>query len=354
MFVIRDIEPEIRTLGPEQTEHCAKSQNERLSNALRWIAPKVETPTSHNIKPENPQGPTVAELVAGAAKWVAIGPSKDTGRRMGSALRNLGRFLVLVRKRWKWSEVTEEDFVAFMDAPLVNGQAATPCYRHERAKYCRKLSTWARIKGQEAEAGEHLEAKQVRTGIPAPSKEDVAKLLEPNLEPKVWELCLQAALEIAYSGGARVSEIATLQLADVDLGAKTALVCGKGRKERLIYLNESSIRAIMEWLAKGRPFCMDVEKHGELLVSIRGNAAKRGTLEDGIRARCAQRGLPKIRFHDLRRAYATHLVENGMKFEEVSKLLGHSRKETTQAYVQVSLEHKLAVYKAAMEGGKEL
>jgi integrase/recombinase XerC len=154
----------------------------------------------------------------------------------------------------------------------------------------------------------------------------------------------RAIFEILYGCGLRVSELAGVNLDDLDRGAGWVRVRGKGRKERQVPLPRKAAEALERYIAE-RPVVRD---EPALLLNYRG-----GRLTDrGIRRivkfySTFVSGDPSTHPHSLRHAYATHLLADGADLRAIQELLGHARLSTTQKYTQVSLTDLMAVYDKA-------
>jgi integrase/recombinase XerC len=154
----------------------------------------------------------------------------------------------------------------------------------------------------------------------------------------------RAIFEILYGCGLRVSELAGINLEDIDRGERWVRVRGKGRKERQVPLPGKAAEALERYLSE-RPVLRD---QPALLLNYRG-----GRLTDrGIRRivkfyATFVSGDPSTHPHSLRHAYATHLLADGADLRAIQELLGHARLSTTQKYTQVSLTDLMAVYDKA-------
>jgi integrase/recombinase XerD len=158
-----------------------------------------------------------------------------------------------------------------------------------------------------------------------------------------------AILELLYAGGLRVSEICTLNTADLALDLGRVLVRGKGDKERIVPLGRTAIDALEMYLRVGRP---------SLFGS--GAARKASARPDAARLFLSERGHPLTRQwvwklvktasgkaspHWLRHSCATHMVEHGADLRSVQLLLGHADISTTQVYTHLALGHLKEVYR---------
>jgi integrase/recombinase XerC len=154
----------------------------------------------------------------------------------------------------------------------------------------------------------------------------------------------RAIFELLYGCGVRVSELAGLNLEDVDRAERWLRVRGKGRKERQVPLPGQAAGALERYLAE-RPIAREqravfLNHRGQRLTArgIRGIVKFYATVISGD---------PSIHPHSFRHAYATHLLADGADLRAIQELLGHARLSTTQKYTQVSLTDLMAVYDKA-------
>lgn len=159
----------------------------------------------------------------------------------------------------------------------------------------------------------------------------------------VRDLCLA---ELLYGSGLRVSEALALNAARVSGESETVRVSGKGGKERLVPLTDTSRQALDEWLAL-RPGLAPAGERA-LFVGVRGGRLNRREAHRIIGELCRRAGLPQtISPHGLRHSFATHLLEAGADLRCVQELMGHARLSTTQRYTHLNLAHLMAVYDKA-------
>lgn len=147
----------------------------------------------------------------------------------------------------------------------------------------------------------------------------------------------RAVLELLYSSGVRISELAALRTGD--LGDSDFLrIRGKGDKERMVPVGRPARRALLRWLAEGRPRLAGSGAGDALWVGVRGGPLDTRGLRRVVRARAGT--FP----HALRHSFATHLLEGGADLRTVQELLGHVDLATTQIYTSVSRDHLRATY----------
>jgi integrase/recombinase XerD len=165
----------------------------------------------------------------------------------------------------------------------------------------------------------------------------------------------RAILELLYAGGLRVSELTGLGVADLSLDAGRVLVRGKGDKERLVPLGGPAIRAVEDYLLRGRPDLLRgaSAKGGkgagprELFLSMRGRPLTRQWIWQLVKASDASASP-----HRLRHSCATHMVEHGADLRTVQTLLGHADIATTQVYTHLALGRLKAVHRAHHPRGR--
>lgn len=149
----------------------------------------------------------------------------------------------------------------------------------------------------------------------------------------------RAALEVLYATGLRVSEVLALRAADLDPGAATVLVRGKGGRERMVPLSEAAKAAASAmlagrqpgvWLFPGRDPKRPMTRQGFALVLKQ--AALRGGLDPA-----------RVSPHVLRHSFASHMLARGADLRSLQLLLGHADIATTEIYTHVEAERLRAV-----------
>ncbi|MBI8988793.1 tyrosine recombinase [Corynebacterium meridianum] len=162
----------------------------------------------------------------------------------------------------------------------------------------------------------------------------------------------RALLELLYGTGARISEITALRVDDAPRsttdGSVTMLVLtGKGDIQRMVPVGAPAIRAVEDWLVRGRP-AMSRGKTHALLLNRRGGPLSRQSAWRIIRDTAERAGIEAgISPHTLRHSYATHLLQGGANIRVVQELLGHASVTTTQIYTHVTPENLRQVWASA-------
>ncbi len=152
-----------------------------------------------------------------------------------------------------------------------------------------------------------------------------------------------AILELFYSTGVRISELAAMNGRDLDIFGETVRVIGKGSKERVCPVGSHALAAVARYRGEARP-----PLDGPLFLSkLRRRITARAIgdlLDKYLAASSIQvRATP----HKLRHSFATHLLDNGADLRAVQALLGHSSLSTTQIYTHVSSDRARRAYEAA-------
>lgn len=210
-------------------------------------------------------------------------------------------------------------------------------------------------------------------GLPLPRKgkrlpkvlavEEVGRLLDAPAEvlkaaPKpdgaearrwaAYAACRDAAiLELLYSTGMRIGELAQLRDRDVELLSGVVRVRGKGKKERLSPLGGPAQRALVTAMEE-RPSSMKGGGEGALFLNKHGGRLTARSMERMMKKYLLHAGLnPELSPHALRHSFATHLLNAGADLRSVQELLGHASLSTTQIYTHVSIEHMKKAYEQA-------
>ncbi len=153
----------------------------------------------------------------------------------------------------------------------------------------------------------------------------------------------KALMELLYAAGLRVSEVAGLDLGDIDLRDASVRVRGKGNKERIGVFGEPATRALEVYLRDGRPDLLETAESALFLNRFGGRLTPR-SVQTMVQKYAIKAGLPKaVHPHLLRHSFATHLLDGGADLRVVQELLGHESPNTTQIYTHVTEAKKREV-----------
>ncbi|MDH5421807.1 MAG: tyrosine recombinase [Acidimicrobiia bacterium] len=172
--------------------------------------------------------------------------------------------------------------------------------------------------------------------------DQVLALLEAASAPGRAATRNRALVEFMYACGARVSEAVALDQHDLDLVDRTALVTGKGDKQRLVPLGSYAVEHLRRWLHDRLAWVGT--NQAAVFVNQRGGRLSRQSVFTIVRNAAEQAGLGSISPHVLRHSAATHMVEGGADLRSVQEMLGHASISTTQIYTRVSPQHLREIY----------
>ena len=188
------------------------------------------------------------------------------------------------------------------------------------------------------------------------SVEDATALVNAPLEQgedashPLLEIRNRAMLELLYGAGLRVSELATLTLARLELSEAQVRVHGKGNKERVLPLGGAAVRALDAYLqVRGQFRGKSREPHAEAVFLGRfGTRLSVRQIEQWVkRYGTVALGRPDLHPHALRHTCATHLLDAGADLRGIQEFLGHASLSTTQRYTHVSIDRLFEAYARA-------
>lgn len=152
----------------------------------------------------------------------------------------------------------------------------------------------------------------------------------------------RALVEFLYSTGVRVSELAALNVSDIEMGKQELIVYGKGSKERKTYLTDSAKFYLKRYLDERKarnqePLFITLDyPHNRLTVA---------GVQHMLRQLGQRSGVDNVHPHRFRRTIATDLLNRGMPIEQVKEFLGHEKLDTTMIYCTVKTESVQAFHR---------
>jgi integrase/recombinase XerC len=183
------------------------------------------------------------------------------------------------------------------------------------------------------------------------SVEDVFALIEKPEGIGFIPVRDKAILELLYSSGLRVGELAGLQVDDLNIRDSLIKVRGKGKKERIVPIGSKALDAIKSYLIE------------RILIKSRDNALFLNRLSTRLTDRSVRRIVVKyarkisingrIGPHTLRHSFASHLLQGGADLRVIQELLGHASLSTTQKYTHLDITHLMDIYDKAHPLAKE-
>ncbi|MDH4100296.1 MAG: tyrosine recombinase XerC [Nitrospirota bacterium] len=154
-------------------------------------------------------------------------------------------------------------------------------------------------------------------------------------------------LELFYSSGLRISELASLKVGDVDMESGVLRVLGKGRKERMVPVGSKALEALEAWLAR-RKGKGAVSRDVPILLNSRGGGLSVRSIRNIVyrySGESCQAG--RVKPHALRHTFATHMLQEGADLRSLQEMLGHASLSTTQKYTHVDIKRLMEVYDQA-------
>jgi len=176
--------------------------------------------------------------------------------------------------------------------------------------------------------------------------EEILELLEKPDTSQPLGIRDRAIIEVLYASGMRIGELVSLNVDSINLNTGTALVFGKGSKERYVPLGKYSLEALKRYLEEARQKLLTNNQEKALFLNKHG-----GRLSDRSVRRMLDKYVKVLSFskqlspHTLRHTFATHLLNAGADLRTVQELLGHVNISTTQIYTHVTKERLQHIYK---------
>lgn len=169
--------------------------------------------------------------------------------------------------------------------------------------------------------------------------QDLEKLLNFPDRNNKYGLRDALILEMLYSSGVRVSELANMKLKDIDFKDKKILVLGKGNKERYVYYGSKCDSLLKKYLD------MDHMDSPYLFIGKRKDRLNEREIRLIVTESAKKAGINiHVTPHTLRHTYATHMLNEGADLKSVGDLLGHESLSTTQIYTHISNERLRQIY----------
>ena len=247
-------------------------------------------------------------------------------------------------------QATHRDFRRFLSSLSGAGYAKTTVNR--RLSAVRSFYSWLVREGViESNPAAVVSSPKLPKSLPhVLSQEDVEKLLE-CADAATPAGALDAALvELLYASGARIGEVASLDVDRIDFSDKSVRLFGKGSKERIVPLYPAALHALDAYLAHARPMLLANHKGGltaeeaadaqrALFINARGARMSERSLRARFERLLARAGLAGMATpHTMRHTFATEVLDGGADLRSVQEMLGHASLSTTQIYTHLTPE----------------
>lgn len=282
---------------------------------------------------------------------VECGLAENTLSAYGKDLEQFNEYLDSISR--SISEVHSGDvgnFISYLKkrAAPGAGTACSPSTLARKLVAVKMLFRFAASEGRiHKDPTEALESPKIWKKLPGVlSSSEVEAMLGAASGAAPLALRNRAAIEVLYATGARVSELVRLTPPDVDRGLGVIRCFGKGGKERIVPVGGPSLRALDEYLDKGRPELARPFSPENLFLSKSGRKLSREAVWEMVNGLVKRAGIHKrVSPHTLRHSFATHMIERGADLRSVQEMLGHADISTTQIYTHLNRSHLKKVHR---------
>jgi len=299
------------------------------------------------LKSRNSDAKGHDSLVGEFLRFLAIerNASTHTQRAYASALRKIRDHV----GGKAWSKCTVEDFRSYLYR-LAKAEAGRAYIRLQfsalrafykflraRKKLRHDPAAEVRLPRLEKKLPIVLTRRQMEELLSAP-----LRVKKARSAPEWMPLRDAAVLELFYSSGLRLHELAALDVANVDLYTESVRVLGKGKKERVCPVGVPALEAVQRYRTAANVHS------GALFVNKLRRRISARSIWLIVRRYLRHTSIPiTISPHKLRHSFATHLLDRGADLRSVQALLGHASLSTTQIYTHVTVERLKIAYAEA-------
>jgi len=286
------------------------------------------------------------------------GYSENTCRAYRHDLQEFASFII---DSWFSGNMSQQDADTFradqVDGLMIRGFLGFLHKKNKKVTIARKLSairSFFRYLVKHGAVRENpvdliLTPKQDKTIPSYLPVDDIFRLLDSIKTDSLAGLRNRAIFETLYSSGIRVSELAGMDVFDVDFTSRVLRVLGKGDRERMVPVGRKALDAIKAYrqrLQKDAGISIDKDaplflnkNHGRLTTRSIARILDKAARECGL--------LAPVSPHALRHTFATHMLDAGADLRVVQELLGHKSLSTTQKYTHVSIDRLMEAYDKA-------
>lgn len=275
--------------------------------------------------------------------------TKKSENTLASYAGDLGKLVFFLAERGctEAENVTTEDlvdYISFLEEK--NLKNATICRNIASVKAFFRFMYKENMIPQDVT--ENLQSPKLEKRTPGIiSVEQVSRLLMQPSQNTPKEIRDKAMLELMYATGIRVTELANLKLADVNLRTGH-IICREGNKERKIPFGQKAKKALVSYLQSARGALIRDEKEQSLFVNCSGTPMSRQGFWKLIKDYAKRAGIEEeITPHTLRHSFAAHLVENGADLKSVQEMMGFSAMASAQVYTVTNQNTLRGVYAKA-------
>ena len=308
---------------------------------MREAGESLSAPTP----PETIQAATAAEL-ATFVDYIRVEKGL-AANSIASYERDLREFARFLRPRGRTiAGVDREDIRDFLASLYRRGLGARSAARHLVS--LRNLFKFLLKEGKrKTDPTREIDAPRIGQSLPKYlTTSEVEALLQQPDPSTAGGLRDKAMLELLYATGMRVSELIGLRWEDFQVNLGVVHCRGKGSKERLIPVGKSALRAVEDYVRRGRSGLAKKQDSPDLFLNQRGGRLSRVGFWKLLARYGRLAGIPTpLTPHVVRHSFATHLLERGADLRSIQLMLGHSDISTTQIYTHVVKERLKQVYR---------
>ncbi len=248
-----------------------------------------------------------------------------------------------------WRKCTPDDFRDYLFDTMKRRQARS-YIRLQFSAFRTFYRFLVERKGLRRDPVRELELPKAEKKLPLVlTRQQIDQLLSAPLRvPKhrsapTWMPLRDAAImEIFYSSGLRLSELASLNVADVDIYTESVRVLGKGRKERVCPVGAPALEVVSRYRATANV------QTGPLFINKTRTRISPRSIWLILKRYLRHTSIPiSVSPHKLRHSFATHMLDGGADLRSVQALLGHASLSTTQIYTHVTVERLKQAYDTA-------
>jgi integrase/recombinase XerD len=269
------------------------------------------------------------------------GLSKNTIAGYGDDLNQAAQFFAR-RRVANWRTVSADDATAWIQSLGAGRYAAASSARKLTAlRMLARFLVRERLRDDDFTA--LLSGPKLSRKLPSTLSEDeIGRLISAASGGDPRSLRDRALLELFYSSGLRVSELAALTLQQIDLEHGFLRVFGKGSKERVVPVGGRARDAVVTYVTSGRPHLVKSRTGSVLFLNNQGTALSRMGLWLIVKKYAQRAGITKnVKPHALLHSFATHLLTGGADLRAIQEMLGHASISTTQIYTAVEPQRLL-------------
>ena len=191
-----------------------------------------------------------------------------------------------------------------------------------------------------------LRAPKTPRRLPDALTPDEAQRLVETPGETIFAIRDRAMLELFYSSGLRLAELAGIDWTAIDMADGTARVYGKGAKTRIVPVGRQAFAALRAWrVARGAFPLVD---RNAVFVNRRGRRLSMRMIQVSIKAAASKQAIGRdVHPHMLRHSFASHVLQSSGDLRAVQEMLGHASIATTQVYTHLDFQHLAKAYDAA-------